>query len=138
MTCTFFGHKDCPCTTTINLLSVLTDLIENKNVNMFYIGNQGDFDSIARTVLQKMKIIYPQINYVIVLAYLRNKSEISDFDTVFPEGLENVPLRYAIDRRNLWMINHSDYVITYVRNTAGGAYKFKTIAEKKGKIVINI
>lgn len=36
------------------------------------------------------------------------------------------------------MIEQSDYVVTYVKYTIGGASKFKELAEKKKKIVINI
>ncbi len=36
------------------------------------------------------------------------------------------------------MIEHSDYVVTYVRYTCGGAAQFKELAEKKKKIVISI
>ena len=36
------------------------------------------------------------------------------------------------------MIEKSDYVVTYVHHSFGGAAQFKEIAEKKGKIVINI
>ncbi len=36
------------------------------------------------------------------------------------------------------MIEHSDYVITYVKYNVGGAARFKELAEKKKKTVINI
>lgn len=36
------------------------------------------------------------------------------------------------------MIEQADYVITYVTHSWGGAAKFKELAEKKGKTVINI
>ena len=55
-----------------------------------------------------------------------------------PDGVENGPIRFAIDRRNKWLIKNSDYVITCVRNSTGGAAKYKEIAERKGKVVINI
>ena len=58
--------------------------------------------------------------------------------TVFPEGLESVPPRYAIDRRNRWMLDRSDYVVTYVRNPYGGAAKYKELAIKKHKTVIEL
>ena len=36
------------------------------------------------------------------------------------------------------MIDHSDYVITYVTHTFGGAYQAVERARKKGKITIQI
>ena len=38
MVCTFFGHKDTPKEIEPTLRSTLIDLIENKNVNVFYVG----------------------------------------------------------------------------------------------------
>lgn len=46
MVCTFFGHKDTPKEIEPTLRSTLIDLIENKNVNVFYVGNNGNFDTI--------------------------------------------------------------------------------------------
>lgn len=109
---------------------------------MFYVGNQGKFDAIAASVLADLKIIFPHINYYIVLAYLPTKSDnynLRNYDvTIYPEGLERVPPKYAIIKRNAWMIDQADYVVTHVRNSIGNAHTFKTMAEKKGKIIISI
>ncbi len=57
----------------------------------------------------------------------------------FPISLSVTHLKkYALDRRNGWMVNQSDYVVTYVKNTRGVAHKFKEKAEKKKKTVINL
>ncbi len=76
------------------------------------------------------------------MAYLpsdRDKYKEESFvNTVFPDGIECVPLRYAINYRNKWMIEQYDYVITYVKHTVGGAFKFKKLSERKNRIVINI
>lgn len=55
MICTFFGHRDTLDDVAILLDTVLTDLIENKNVDVFYVGNQGNFDKIVKRQLDKMK-----------------------------------------------------------------------------------
>ena len=135
MTCTFFGHRDTPKETEPTLRTALEDLILNKNVDTFYVGNNGGFDTMVRLVLSDLSAIYP-IKYYVVLAYLP-KTELSYSEhTVFPEGIETVPPRFAISYRNKFMIDKSDYVVTYVRYPFGGAAKFKELAEKKGKIVI--
>ena len=54
MTCTFFGHRDTPTTIEPLLKETLTDLIKNKGVDLFYVGNQGKFDAMARKVLSKL------------------------------------------------------------------------------------
>ena len=96
--CTFFGHRECPNTIRSPLNEVLVDLITNRDVDMFYVGNQGRFDAIVRGVLRELKKEYPQINYAVVLAYMPGKqTEYDDYsDTMLPEGIESVHPRYAI------------------------------------------
>lgn len=142
MICTFFGHREVPESIENDLQRVLIDLIKNKDVNLFYVGNQGNFDALVRKNLKYLKSIFPNINYYVVLAYMPKESSklnTNNFsDTIYLDGLELTPPKYAIDKRNRWMLNQSEYVVTYVKTTFGGAYKFKNLAEKKGKIVINL
>lgn len=138
MTCTFFGHRDAPNKIMPVLQAALVDLIENKHVDKFYVGNQGAFDCIVRSSLEELESEYPHIRYSVVLAYLPQKDTGYDYShSVYPDGFESAPPKYAIVKRNRWMIDESDYVITYVK-CAGGASKFKELAEKKGKVVINL
>ena len=60
-----------------------------------------------------------------------------NISTIFPEGIERVLKRFAINYRNEWMIKQSDYVVTYVKYSLGGAFNFKEYAERKKKKVIN-
>ena len=138
--CTFFGHRDCPDTIKPQLCQVLIDLIENHNVDMFYVGNQGHFDVIVRSTLRNLQHEYPQINYAVVLAYIPGKqTEYDDYtDTMLPEGIESVHPRYAISWRNNWMLKQSDYVVTYITHTYGGAARYANLAETRRKIVINL
>ena len=138
--CTFFGHRDCPETIKPKLRSTIIDLIENHNVDMFYVGNQGQFDAMVRSTLKKLKQEYPHIDYAVVLAYMPGKpSEYEDYsDTIFPEGLETVHPRYAISWRNNWMLTHANYVITYITHSWGSAAKFAKKAARSNKAVQNM
>lgn len=138
--CTFFGHRDTSDKINHKLESVLIDLIENYNIDSFYLGNNGNFDLIVKRKLEELSIIYPQISYTIVLAYMpKNKNSNNDFEkTILPDGIENVPPKFAISYRNKWLIEKSDIVVTYVKRPFGGAATFKKMAEKKGKKIINI
>lgn len=53
--CTFFGHRDCPETVKPKLREVLVDLITNHDVDMFYVGHQGQFDAYVHSELKNMK-----------------------------------------------------------------------------------
>lgn len=135
MTCTFFGHRDAPIKTEPLLKAILTDLIENKDVDLFYIGNHGNFDAMARKILSELSKTYP-ITYRVVLAYFpKDETEYSGC-SVLPDGIETVPPRFAISFRNKWMLKKADYVVTYVTHPTGGAAQFKSAAQKLGKTVI--
>ena len=137
--CTFFGHRDCPDTIRTKLREVLVELIANHGVEMFYVGNQGRFDTIVSGVLRDLKKEYPNIDYAVLLAYMPcRQNEDEDSDTMLPEGIEFVHPRYAISWRNSWMLQQSDYVVTYITHSWGGAAKFADKAKKQGKRVINI
>lgn len=140
--CTFFGHRDCPETIKPKIRTAVIDLIENHGVTMFYVGHQGNFDRLVRSVLKEVTTAYPEVGYAVVLAYIpptkvANLSE--DFsDTMLPEGIEKVPKRYAIPWRNKWMIAQADFVVTYVTRPYGGSAKFKGIAVKMGKRICEL
>lgn len=136
--CTFFGHRDCNDTIESEVYSCVEKLIIKNNVDVFYVGSQGNFDAIVHRVLKRLKLEYPHIKCNMVFAYLPDKNELNESDSVYPEGIECVPPRFAIDYRNKWMINNSEYVVCYVKYNFGGAYKFLKFAEKQKKSVINL
>ena len=140
--CTFFGHSDCPSSIKPKLREVLIDLIESHTVDIFYVGQQGAFDSMVRSVLKELMLLYPHINYAVVLERMppkRDEFDTRDYsDTMLPESIETVHPRFAISWRNKWMIKQSDYVVTYVTHSWGGAAQFAELAEKQKKTVINV
>lgn len=85
MGCTFFGHRDVYEDIEKSLTEILIDLIENKKVNKFYVGNNGNFDRLVRKKLKEIKKEYTYISYEVVLAYIpTKKQEDEDYsDTVF-------------------------------------------------------
>jgi len=140
--CTFFGHHDCPSSIKPKLREVLIDLIENHAVDMFFVGQQGAFDGIVRSVLKELVSVYPHIHYAVVLERLppkRDEFNTRDYsDTMLPEGIESVHPRYAISWRNNWMLRQSDYVVTYITHGWGGAAQFAEKAKCQKKTVINL
>ena len=137
--CTFFGHRECWGLEPERLRTTIEELI-GIGVDTFYVGNQGQFDGMVRSVLRKLSLEYPQIRYAVALAYLpTEKREGEDHsDTIYPEGMEDGPPKFAITRRNKWMLDVSDYCICYIHHTWGGAYQFVRKAKHKGKTVINL
>lgn len=66
------------------------------------------------------------------------RGKVDEVGTGTAEGLENAPRKFAISKRNRWLIEHCDTVIAYVKYSTGGAAQFKELAEKKQKWIINI
>ena len=141
--CTFFGHADSPTNIKKEIQKVIEDLILQKGVTTFYVGSNGNFDRMVQSVLIDLKKQYPNLECCTVLAYMPGiKSEFDTgyekLETLYPDGLEKVPKRFAIDWRNKWMVQQSDYVISYVRHSFGGAAKYMELAKRKKKIVYNL
>lgn len=140
LACTFFGSRDCTDAVKRPLYHMIEFLIVGCGVERFYVGNQGHFDAYARGILRELKEKHPHIQYAVVLPCLPvHGTEGEDYcDTMFPEELENVPPRFAIDRRNRWLVEHSQFVVCYAPKSWGGAAKFVRLARKKMKVVLDI
>ena len=139
-TCCFFGHREVTHNIREKLTAIIKKLITEENVTEFYVGNQGQFDSMVYSVLKELKANYPDIKYTVVLAYMPDEyiKEVYGEDTLFPDGLENVPKKFAISKRNDWMIQESGFAVCYVHKITGGAAKFREKAEKKGLRVMQV
>ena len=138
MICTFFGHRECYGLNEKTLERAIDELIR-KGVDTFYVGHQGNFDSMVLGCLKKLKEIYSNISLTVVLAYMpTHKYDLYNGYSIYPEGLEIGLPKFSIERRNKWMIDRSDYCLCYVDHTRGGAYKFVKIAKNKGVEIINL
>ncbi len=135
--CTFFGHKDCPETKYSNILQAIQYLITEKKVLTFYVGTQGNFDSLVYRALCSLRANFPKIQINRVLAYFPKDNCLIP-DSILPEGIELLHPRYAISWRNRWMIERSDFVIAYITHNYGGAARFVDEANRKEKTIIKI
>ena len=139
-TCCFFGHREVTNNIRDKLTAIIEKLIAEDGVTDFYVGHQGQFDSMVFYVLKELKAKYPKIRYTVVLAYMPDEhiKDVYGNDTLFPDGMENVPKKYAISKRNDWMIQQSGFAVCYVHKITGGAAKFRKKAEKKGLRIIDV
>lgn len=141
MICSFFGHKDTPASVKTELKSEVTRVIERYPNTTFYVGHNGSFDSVVLSVLKELAIKFPNISYAVILAYLpkdNSNDYFKDVSTIYPEGIEAVPKKYAISYRNDWMVKQSDMVICYITHSFGGAAKFVDKARRADKTVCNL
>ena len=139
-TCCFFGHREVTHNIRPKLIAIIENLITETGVTEFYVGHQGQFDRIVYAVLKELGIKYPHIRHTVVLAYMPDEhiKEVYGEDTLFPDGMESAPRRFAISKRNDWMIQHSDYAVCYVHKITGGAAKFREKAEKRRLKILDV
>ena len=137
MNVTFCGHSKLYQTENISkwLDIILPALIEG-GATTFYLGGYGAFDSLAAAAVRRQKTKYPNIEAVLVLAYLNREMDASRYDGTTYPPLETVPPRYAIVRRNEWMVRESDVVISGVTHGWGGAAKTLDYAKRRGKVIV--
>lgn len=134
-TCFFIGNRYTPSDITEQLAKVIEQHITEYGVTTFTVGHYGNFDGIVKGVLSEAKKRYEHIELNLLAPYaLSQKREVPEgFNgTVYPEGLENVPLRYAIVQANRYMIQNSDYLIAY-RLGVGNSYKLIEYALRREK-----
>ena len=143
MNCCFFGHSICPSNIRPKVKFQIEKILTEYDKVTFYVGNHGHFDGMVREIMKELISEGKSIDYSVVLAYIPGQryefeSPDSYTDTIYPDGLENVPRKFAICKRNDWMVDHSDAVICYVIDHFGGAYTYTEKARRKGKRIINI
>ena len=138
--CCFIGHRNCPDNLKELLLSTIETLIIEKQVYRFYVGTQGAFDHLVYEALCTLEKKYP-IELFVVLPYLNRPDAYPYYNmekTIFPDVLTKTPARFAIRKRNSFMINQSNYMITYINTPYSNAYPNLEEALKKKKHVINL
>lgn len=137
MIITFLGHNDVPDFEKVSewLCNVLDQFIYEENV-VFYLGGYGGFDRLAASVVRQKQQINASAQAVLVIPYLNRKYDETGYDyTLFPP-LESVPPRYAILKRNEWMVTQAEIIIAYVTHSWGGAAKALAYAHRKRKKIV--
>ena len=97
MIVTFCGHSQISqCQAVERWLYGVTQELITRGATTFYLGGYGAFDNLAASVLRRQKMQYPQIELVLVMAYLNDGRDASGYDRTIYPPLETVPRRYAI------------------------------------------
>ena len=138
MTVTFCGHRRCP--DSAELRAWLTNCVETliaEGADRFYLGGYGDFDRISASVVWGLKERHPNIESVLVLAYLGREINADKYDRTMYPPIESAPMRFAITYRNRWLVDNSDALVAYVLLDSGGAAETRRYARNSGKRIIN-
>ena len=139
MLVTFCGHSQVSDSAAVAaaLKTIISDLIA-EGADEFYLGGYGEFDSLAARTIRDAKADHPEIVATLVIPYMDREFDPKYYDgSVYPP-LETVPRRYAISKRNEWMIEQADVVVSYVKHGWGGAATTLKYAERKKKRIISV
>ena len=138
MKCCFFGHRDTTSKVKEAIKFTVVILI-NEGITDFYVGNNGKFDYYVQQTLGELISEGYDIKATVVLSYINEKAICLDQKcTLYPDGLEKTPLRFAISKRNDYMLNISQTAIIHVRHSFSNSHKLCEKAKKKGLRVIEI
>ena len=140
--CIFFGHRNTSDAIRPALYTEIEKHITDYGVTTFYHGGKGSFDWLADSVLQELKKKYPSLKIYQILYKMpgkkENEPERDGRETMYPDGLETAPPKFAITKRNKWMVQECTHLIACVRFTWGGAYDALELAKQKKKQTVNL
>ncbi len=139
MNCILFGHRNAPSSLRAELKAEILKLIDERGVNRFYIGNNGNFDYLGQCVLREIVHARANVNFYIVLSFM-GEIALSGEETVtiYPEGLETVPPKFAICKRNEWLVKNGAFAIVYVESKISNCYKLMCRAARRGVHITNL
>jgi len=144
--CCFTGHSDIyeDMTNLKNRIrQTAEELILKQGVTEFWCGNYGAFDRLSASAVRSLKQRYG-IKLCLVIPYITkeiedHKEHYTDFDEIIIADIpENTPKRFFITKNNQYMVNCSDFLISYVRHDWGGAAQTLGYAGKKDIQIIKL
>ena len=139
MTVTFCGHSQVANSATVAaaLAKIIDDLI-TEGANEFLLGGYGEFDTMAAVAVRNAKKNHPGIRSTLVIPYIDRDYDPALYDGSLYPPLETVPRRFAISKRNEWMVANSEVVVACIQHNWGGAAATLKYAERKKKRIISV
>lgn len=140
--CAFFGHRYISAGLKPEIEKAAVKLIDEKDVDTFWVGGYGEFDKAAASVVRDIQLRCPHIRLILIVAYARQLHAYGDifpFDGFdYPDIVECAPRKFAISARNRYMALNADFVIAHLCRDYGGAYDAARTARNHGKPVLEI
>ena len=148
MIITFAGHSDTRISKDLSerIKNAIISTTKNCESVSFYLGGYGNFDNHCAMICREIKSTLPHCEIIFVTPYITIQQQekmkqllkANIYDSTLYPPIENTPPKFAISKRNEWMISEADLVICYVRRDFGGAYKSLCYAKRKNKRFINL
>ena len=145
----FIGHRTIEKTETLiaNLNKIIGEILEKDPDTTFYFGSKSEFDSLCLLTVTKYKVKYPNLKRVYIRtnapvlsdSYRKYLFQIYD-DTYYPKEIENAGKATYV-KRNIYMIDNCDLLITYfredyVKGSKSGTHIAVEYAKRKGVFIL--
>lgn len=134
-TCFLFGHRDTPDDILPALEAAIKAQYASFGIRCFIVGHYGNFDKLASIALRNVKAKLVDMRLQMLIPYhpaLQNIVAPDGFDgTYYPDGLEQVPLRYRIVAANRKIVSIADTVICYVKYVGNAKDLLKLAIDRK-------
>lgn len=118
--CFLFGHRDAPASIQSKIEEAVERHYLEHGVGHFVVGRYGNFDRMAAGAVKAVKQRHSDICLSLLLPYHPAERPVETppgFDgTLYPEGMDSVPRKFAIVRANQYMVKNADTVICYVKH----------------------
>ena len=144
-TVSLFGHREIDDLWELErqLATVIKSLILTKPFVSFLIGRNGEFDEYVASIIKRVRKEAGKENNEITLVLPYTVTLIENYDKyydniIIPESIYGAHPKSIITLRNRWMIERSDFVITYVKHNSGGAYTAMKYAERLNIELVNL
>lgn len=143
MTCAIFGQENFPPEAAREFANVMYILIY-RLINVFgftkfYVDNDGDFSHMAQTTLAKFSSERPDLELRILLSR-KDEQPITEKGLIayyLPE-YDNYPKKSAISKRNEWLLEHANLILTYVDSNDDECMRWIEKAMALKKTVLNL
>lgn len=147
-TCAVFGHRTIVVTDELKtkITNIFENMMQDDIILDFYFGGFGEFDNLCWQIVSKLRKSHTCIRRIFCLSDPKHKNPLKrpkwlnsdDYEEFIYFDLDYDYWYTRIFYRNCEIINHSDYIVFYVKNNNGGAYKAMQYAIKQKKLFINV
>ena len=151
MTCCFSGHRNIPANIMSEVVAATQNAIREHykmGVRTFKAGGALGFDTIGALLVLNLKNEFPDMRLHLELIAPGQENgwsehEISLFNSIKARAdsvryASQTYTRGAIFSRNRNLVDGSEYIICYLKNSKGGTAYTVDYAKKKGLIITNI
>ena len=146
--CTFAGHRQVfESKIEEKIKNTLESLVEMGSRLVFLNGGMSQFDALCAGAVRWLKKKHPEkdIQLCLVIPYFSGKlnADRSFFQSLYdeilmPDGVEYAHYKAAISKRNRWMVDQADCLVSYIIRQYGGAYQTYRYAQRKPIPIINV